>query len=48
MIPQNEALGESFSKKLILRSKKANKGQKSRKRSERSNFDLYQKQKNFP
>ena len=36
IIPQNEALGKSFSKKVVLRSKKVNKGQKSQKKPKKS------------
>ena len=44
MIPQNEALGKGFSKKLVLRSKKVIKGQKAQKKDEkRSNFELHKK-----
>ena len=38
MIHQNEALDQSFSKKLISRSEKVNKGQKSRKRPQKVKF----------
>ena len=48
IIPQNEALGESFSQKSISGSKKGNLGQKSHKKGlKRSIFNLFQKQTNY-
>ena len=43
MIPQNEAAGENFSRKLVLRSKKVKKGQKSRKRAIKVKFSSLSK-----
>ena len=42
IIPQNEALEISFSKKAFLRSKKIDKGQKSQKKPKKSNFGIYE------
>ena len=58
IIPQNEALGESFSKKIFFESKKVNKAQKSRKKGlkrskflekglKRSNLNLFRKQTTY-
>ena len=41
IIPQNEALGKSFSKKVVLRSKKVNKGQKSQKKAKKNQISEF-------